>query len=45
VIDRKLNVRAKPSTKFLMSRLLASGFLALLTTPALAQTPDGYTVE
>ena len=45
VNDRKLNGRKKPLTKFRIRSLLASGFLALLTTPALAQTPGGYTVD
>jgi mono/diheme cytochrome c family protein len=45
VIESKLSDRAKPLAKFLMARLLASGFLVLLTTPALAQTSGGYTLE
>jgi hypothetical protein len=42
MIESKLSDSAKPLAKFLMPRLLASGFLVLLTTPALAQTPGGY---
>ena len=45
VIESKLSDRAKPLAKFPMPRLLANGFLVLLTTPALAQTPGGYTLE
>tara|TARA_B110000238_G_scaffold109585_1_gene119231 strand:- start:304 stop:1380 length:1077 start_codon:yes stop_codon:yes gene_type:complete len=45
VIESKLSDRAKPLAKFLMPRLLASGFLVLLPTPALSQTPGIFTVE
>lgn len=45
MIESKSNGSAKPLAKFLMRGLLASGFLVLLGTPVLAQTPGGYTVE
>lgn len=44
MIETKLNDGAKPLSK-LMRGLLASGFLVLLSTSALAQTPGGYTAE
>ena len=45
VIDNRLNDRKKPLAKFRTRSLLASGFLFLLPTPALSQTPSLYTVE
>ena len=45
MIERKLNDNTKPLTKSLLRGLLASGLLALSSTPAIAQTPAGYTVE
>ena len=45
VIDNRLNDRKKPLAKFRTRSLLASGFLFLLPTPALSQTPGVYTVE
>ena len=45
MIDNRLNDRKKPLAKFRTRSLLASGFLFLLPTPALSQTPGVYTVE